>query len=190
MKIRLAGLIHNTTVNGPGIRTGIWVQGCTLACPGCCNATTWSPDGGTEWDVDALAATISEEAAEGTEGITLSGGEPFQQTRQVLELVKAIKILEPDWTVFLFTGYRLNEVKEMGEKAVLLLHALDIVVTGRFRKELRRHAKWRSSGNQEVHYLTDRYKEEPGRVPLVAEFHIGDDGRVVKTGFAGKEFRL
>ena len=139
-------------IYGPGQRFVIWVQGCTLGCKGCWNQQFWSVDGGNERTIDQLMNQIL--SIPGTEGITLLGGEPLQQSSMVLELIKKCK--QSDLTVFLYTGY---EPKEFDETMQSCFDSSDIVVTGRYVESKRDVSlKWRGSNNQVVHFPTLRYR--------------------------------
>lgn len=79
--MRLHDIQHKSRANGPGLRTVVWTQGCTLACPECWNPRTHNPTSGEEVDPSALAERIVREAPAGTEGVTISGGEPMAAGR-------------------------------------------------------------------------------------------------------------
>jgi anaerobic ribonucleoside-triphosphate reductase activating protein len=87
MKIRLANTIQSDSiVDGPGIRTVIWTQGCPHNCPGCHNPETHNFNGGFEMDVNELKEQLS--SLRNQDGITLSGGEPMMQPVACLEIAK------------------------------------------------------------------------------------------------------
>lgn len=117
---------HNY-VNGPSCRFVIWVQGCHLACPECWNKHTWSFEKSTEISVDALFEQIA--ITKGISGITLSGGEPFIQAKNLYKLVKKIKN-ELGLNLQIFTGYERYELTGKYQKK--LLELTDILVAGRF----------------------------------------------------------
>ena len=74
--VRIARVVPRTAVEGPGVRTAVWVQGCSVRCAGCFNPHTWAAEGGTSVPVAALLAILVDQEVE---GITLLGGEPFDQ---------------------------------------------------------------------------------------------------------------
>tara|TARA_Y100000310_G_scaffold251774_2_gene258401 strand:- start:1185 stop:1610 length:426 start_codon:yes stop_codon:yes gene_type:complete len=141
-----------------------------------------------------LAQELVANAAEHTEGITLSGGEPLQQQQGVLSLIREVKALRPEWSVFMFTGHTPGELDNLSDFDTELMDQIDVLVAGRFVRKLRIHARWRSSSNQRVLFLTDRYAHLEHQVNqpfgLEMELHINEDGSVVKTGYAGKNFCL
>ena len=88
-KIRISGIIQEDTANGPGIRTTIFTQGCEIHCPGCQNSQTWDINGGTEYTVEELLEKIHDDIL--SYAVTISGGEPTLQYRQLLPLVQHLK---------------------------------------------------------------------------------------------------
>ncbi|MGP3927937.1 4Fe-4S single cluster domain-containing protein [Streptomyces sp. 8N616] len=180
--LNIARTIPRSAVNGPGERFVVWVQGCSLHCPGCWNPDTWSHRPRTEVPVHDLAETIL--ATEGIEGITLTGGEPFEQAAQLAIL--ASRVRAAGLSVMAFTGFELNELDSPARKELLAL--CDILVAGRFRRADRSlNLVWRGSSNQTVHFLTERYSlaSMPGKT--ACEIHIGADGSVTVTGFPSSE---
>ena len=152
--LRVHSAIPRSRVNGPGERLVAWVQGCTLACPGCFNAEACAPDGGYEVAVEDLARQVLD--TQGIEGITLSGGEPFQQAAPAAQLCGLVR--ETGRSVFVFSGYTLDEIQADRDPAKHELLALtDVLVGGRYVESRKCHLLWRGSDNQAVHFLTDRY---------------------------------
>src|SRR5512146_1753784 len=108
-KLRLHHFLPASRANGPGLRAVIWVQGCTLNCPGCFNPQTHSTREGTLVDVNEVFQQI---LALGTsiEGVTLSGGEPLQQVQPVLALLKRVR-KETSLSTLVFSGYTWQEIE-------------------------------------------------------------------------------
>jgi anaerobic ribonucleoside-triphosphate reductase activating protein len=179
--LSVARWIERSRVNGPGERFVLWVQGCTLRCPGCWNRDTWeSLPAGTS--IDAVWAAI--EGARGIEGITLTGGEPFEQADALCALVERCRAR--GLSAMSFTGYELEELQAPAQRA--LLARLDIVVTGRYRAAERSlDLAWRGSSNQRVRFLTERYNDQDLPGGRESEVHIASDGRIVVTGFPEAE---
>lgn len=138
------------TVLGPGRRVGVWVQGCTLACPGCASRDTWAPAGGREIPVPELLATLTTLGADCT-GLTVSGGEPLQQPGELAGLLRAVRAdataRRQDWDVLLFTGLTPDEWTPAQRSAAELA---DAVVAGRYRAGEPGTASLRASANQEL----------------------------------------
>lgn len=176
--IRIGHRLDRSEIYGPGLRSVIWVQGCTLACKGCWNTQYWSAKGGDEILVSKLLKEI--EDLDDIEGITLLGGEPLQQAKASLELIKGAKSL--GLSVFLYTGY---EPSEFDETMLACFNMSDIAVTGRYVQELRDTGlRWRGSQNQQVHFISDLYNESMLSEQTEVEFQIHPNGRVVAVGYA------
>ncbi|MBH24058.1 MAG: ribonucleoside-triphosphate reductase activating protein [Myxococcales bacterium] len=175
--INVARTLPRSAVNGPGERFVVWVQGCSLRCPGCWNPDTWSVKPRRPVRASALAQEIL--GASGIEGVTLTGGEPFEQASALVHLVTPLR--QAGLSVMAFTGFRLDELGDERRRALLSL--CDVVVAGRYVRALRAELGWRGSSNQRVHFLTDRYT--PAAVPDApeCEVYIEPDGSLTMTGF-------
>lgn len=155
MAIEVAQLVGRTRAEGPGSRFAIWVQGCPLRCPGCCNPEMFSARGGHRLETAELMKAIAAEG-DGVEGISLLGGEPFAQARGCAELAGAARA--SGLSVVVFSGYRLDELETI-DGAGELLAQTDLLFDGRYdrdRPDTRR--RWVGSTNQVAHFLTDRYR--------------------------------
>lgn len=175
-EVRLHGIDPRSRANGPGVRFVVWLQGCTLGCPGCFNPGTHAADAGTVTTVEAIAAQLAEA---GAEGLSLSGGEPLQQpeaSRALLEAARALGL-----STLAFSGYTLAEIRTLpGGPAIL--ERLDVLVDGRYVAGERLGRGLRGSANQRIHLLTDRYTLADVEATPVAEVVIGVDGLVQLTG--------
>lgn len=144
--IRLAGIEPMSTVDGQGLRYTIFVQGCIHRCKGCHNPETHDPYGGYHKNIDDVISDI--ENYKGIRGITLSGGDPLYSERypEVLELCKKYKAKNPDKTIWLYTGYRFEEISNID-----ILEYIDVMVDGRFDINLRSlELRFRGSSNQRI----------------------------------------
>ncbi|MCK6475939.1 MAG: radical SAM protein [Phycisphaerales bacterium] len=178
MRLNLARTLPRSAVNGPGERFVVWVQGCRLACPGCWNPDTWAFERRDLRSVDDLANCIL--ATEGIEGVTFTGGEPFAQARALAAL--AGRVRAGGLSVFVFTGYDLDELTRPEHRA--LLAVTDVVVAGRYVEAKRANGLvWRGSANQRVLFLSDRYGAADMEDVAEVEFHLGSDGTLTVTGF-------
>ena len=147
MKIRIAGIVEESYVDGEGIRFAIFMQGCLRNCKGCHNPETHALDGGKILDTEEIIAKIKKNPL--LTGITLTGGEPLLQIAPALELAKNAKNLGLD--VWLYTGYKFSEIPN---DAAELLNFVDVVVDGEYIEELRDlDLKFRGSKNQQIIYL-------------------------------------
>lgn len=146
MNIRLASMPFESIVDGDGLRIVIFVQGCERDCKGCHNLETQDPEGGFEISIDKLIDPICSNKI--ISGITLSGGEPFDQKEECLELVKAIKDRRPDLNVWAYTGYLFEELLDSHKD---LLEEIDVLVDGPFILEKKSSdLRFRGSSNQRI----------------------------------------
>lgn len=194
-------LIHSmlprSAVNGPGERVVVWLQGCDLRCPGCWNPFSHGFDGSRDKPVDEVGEWIL--SCQGVEGVTFSGGEPFQQAADLRSLCEYIKLRRPGLSIGVFSGYTVNELvqgqwrwrsprSDAWVKGDFTLFAqirqfLDFGVFGRFRQTMACSDKpLCGSRNQEVVFLSDRYSPRDLQ-PQSYEVNIGGDGVVTITGF-------
>ncbi len=148
MKIRLAGLVDDSIVDGPGYRFTVFVQGCPHHCPGCHNPKTHDYEGGYEGDTDEIFAKIMENPL--LQGVTFSGGEPMDQAIPLVELAKKIKAAGLD--LWVYTGYTYEVLKTKNDAAVQeLLSLADVLVDGPFIMEQRDiELAFRGSRNQRI----------------------------------------
>ena len=126
--IRLAGIVPESIVDGPGLRMTIFVQGCPHHCDGCHNPGTHDFDGGNEVTVDNVLNTINARYF-GLDGITLSGGEPFCQAEQCAYIARVAHCL--GLNVWVYMGFTFEELLGRTEAMALLLET-DVLVDGRF----------------------------------------------------------
>lgn len=163
--MRISRLAAPVTVLGPGRRLGLWVQGCTLACTGCASVDTWDTQAGIEINPVELASRLADACREhDLDGITVSGGEPFQQADELAVVLEALDERQAlsGRDVLVFTGYTADAARRRGPD---LWNRVDALVCGPYRVG-QPSADWlRSSGNQELVLRTDlarsRYDEEP-----------------------------
>ena len=164
--LRIADTIQDSIVDGPGFRFVVFTQGCLRHCPECHNPHTWDPNGGKEVTVDSLYKTLASNPL--TDGITLSGGEPYLQAAACAELAQRAKA--GGFNVWCYSGYTFEEIIEIaknddGFKA--LIEATDVLIDGMFLiEEKSLTLKWRGSQNQRV--IDVRKSLENGEVVLHA----------------------
>lgn len=177
--LNLHALLPHSRANGPGVRLVLWLQGCTLGCPGCFNPATHAPEPQWQVPVEDLVGRIVAEA-QAIDGITLSGGEPLQQPEALLALLAAIRT-RTTLSVLLFSGYTLLEIRQMPLGPAILAH-VDVLIAGRYVQTRRLAHGLRGSANKTVHLLTDRYTlEDIEHVPL-AEVSIDTAGNILLSG--------
>lgn len=146
--MQIYGLVQDSIVDGPGFRFSCFVQGCPHNCPGCHNPDSHDPDGGREMTVEEVAAELLKNPL--TDGLTLSGGEPFAQPEACLELAKIAHA--HGLNVWSYSGWTFEYLRDQGTAAQqALLRELDVLVDGPFVLEQRTLAlPWRGSRNQRV----------------------------------------
>jgi anaerobic ribonucleoside-triphosphate reductase activating protein len=159
----VAQIVPCTEAEGPGRRFALWLQGCPLRCPGCCNPEMLPFEGGTPTALGDLIAQIETARAYGIEGITLLGGEPLAHAAGAAALAKAVR--QRGLSVMVFSGYTLEEAWRLPDPAVAeLLARADILVDGPYvREQPETRRRWIGSANQRVHFLSDRYRADDPR---------------------------
>lgn len=148
MTVRIAGIIRESIVDGPGIRFVVFTQGCPHHCPGCHNPESHDPAGGYDCEIDTILTEIQKDPL--LKGVTFSGGEPFEQPEPLAELAEQIKALGLD--LFIYTGYLFEELQQRQDAATDRLIALaDYIVDGPFiLAEKSLELKFRGSRNQRM----------------------------------------
>ena len=148
--MRIAGTVQDSIVDGPGFRFVVFTQGCEKCCEGCHNPATWDIHGGTEMTVEEVVTEMFSNPL--TDGLTLSGGEPFLQAAECAELAAAAR--EKGLNVWVYTGYSFEELisrTETEPEIGALLKLTDILVDGEFiLAERTLSLKWRGSRNQRL----------------------------------------
>lgn len=146
--MRIYGLVQDSIVDGPGFRFVCFVQGCPHHCPGCHNPDSHDSAGGREMTVEEVGQELLKNPL--TDGLTLSGGEPFQQPEDCLALAKLAH--NHGLNVWCYTGYTYEFLLREGTKAQkALLEEIDVLIDGPFLLAQRSLAlPWRGSGNQRV----------------------------------------
>lgn len=177
----LHNFVTQSRANGPGERAVIWAQGCPRKCPGCFNPDTHSFAKRELVTVEELESRIL--AIKGIDGVTFSGGEPFEQARELAKLAK--RLHKHELSVVCYTGYTLEELKAGNRKEWNdLLGQVDLLIDGPYVQEMRCHEPYRGSANQRLILLTNRIRsEEVFGNNQTAEFTLGADGTVEQTGF-------
>ncbi len=158
--IRTAGIVSESIVDGPGIRYVVFAQGCNHNCPGCHNKHTHDFNGGTLTTVKNIIDDMKRNPL--LDGITLSGGEPFEQAEAFSVLAKEVKTM--GLNVMTYTGYTFEKIME--EKIVhkgwgALLRATDILVDGKFEEKRKNPMlPFRGSDNQRIIDINESISRE------------------------------
>lgn len=143
---------HNITkddmLNGEGLRVVLWVSGCSHHCEGCHNPITWDAEGGIPFDAAAERELLEILGRDYISGITFSGGDPLYEgnREEIARLAKKIKLEYSDKSIWLYTGYRWEEIS-----ALPLMQYIDVLVDGRFVADLKdTKLHWKGSFNQRI----------------------------------------
>lgn len=173
-----------TTVEGPGKRFCLWVQGCSIRCEGCGVPWTWAKENGEKISVEDLYAEIKKSQKDSDiEGITFLGGEPFDQPEALGELAKMVRTL--GLSVMTFSGYLIDDLKKRPECQILLANT-DLLIDGPFvQGKLDLSRPWVGSSNQRYHFLTSRYRDLEMNLMSIenkVEVRLKEDGTVSING--------
>lgn len=146
--------IHNITTydmkNGDGLRTVLWVAGCTHHCKGCQNPCTWDENDGVPFDENAKKELFDSLTEKYVQGLTLSGGDPLHPANidEIGLIIEEVKTKFPDKDIWLYTGFTWEELLKMN---LPYLNKIDVLIDGRFEEPLKDTTlKWRGSSNQRV----------------------------------------
>ncbi len=160
--VRLGAFAPLTEAMGPGKRACVWVQGCTIDCPGCATPELIPNVGGETVTTRELADRIREARdSHGIEGVSFSGGEPFEQAMALAEITAILRA--EGLSILAWSGHPRSflEGPHAPPGSASLLASLDVLIDGRFvLKRVARRLPLRGSTNQRIHLLTDRYRAE------------------------------
>ncbi len=151
---RIGGILYNSMTNGEGVRTVIFFAGCGHRCRGCHNKHLWDKDSGDEVSVDDILDTISSQIPL-IDGVTFSGGEPFEQIEDAVKIANFIKYkFVKKIDLWVYTGYRYEDLKDIANRNLAvkeLLCLTDVLVDGRYIEELHdENLRYRGSSNQRI----------------------------------------
>lgn len=142
--LRVVDIVEGTSVDGPGLRTSIYLAGCDHHCPGCHNPQTWTHDAGHDMTVDEIMRVVHRSGY----NVTLTGGDPMYQARALMPLVKEIRAA--GYTIWCYTGFTVEELRAMPDTAALL-DEIDVLVDGPYIEAQRDTGLlFRGSANQRI----------------------------------------
>ena len=152
--------------NGPGVRTSLFVSGCSHHCPGCFNEISWDFNYGKPFTQDTIDSIIESLKPDYIQGLTLLGGEPFEYSNQkgLLPLVRQVREVMPQKDIWCFTGFLFDKdiIENMCKKwkeTNELLSYIDVLVDGRFVEELKNlNLKFKGSENQRTILVNESLK--------------------------------
>lgn len=151
--IAISRLHFPVTTLGPGRRIGIWLQGCSIQCPGCISKDTWDPNQG--WtSVDSVITAVEHWMPE-AQGITISGGEPFDQPNALRTLLQNLRKVSTG-DILVYSGYAFSDLIDWLEADSGLI---DVLISEPYEERSRQTLPLRGSDNQSLHLLTDLGRE-------------------------------
>jgi anaerobic ribonucleoside-triphosphate reductase activating protein len=178
MYINIHSVINSSRVNGPGDRFVIWTQGCRKGCKNCYNPETWSHYRNNLILVDEIFESIKNSSAT---GVTISGGDPFEQPEELFYLLTKIKQLDLSDGVIVFTGFTIDEIR-VREELNKSLDYIDVLIDGLYIEEKRISSGLAGSSNQEFYFLTDKISRD--KIVIDQEVEIHSLGELIQiTGF-------
>ena len=146
--LRWSAIRKQDIANGPGTRVSIWVQGCPFHCKGCFNPETWNPDAGHVLGPKVLKQFLDFGNNNYIFGYSILGGEPLLNCKDMLQLVMAIKEKYPNKTIWMWTGFKYEDLTNEQKE---ILKYIDVLVDGQFIDELKNpNLKFRGSSNQRI----------------------------------------
>lgn len=192
--MRIARILYPVTVLGPGKRIAIWVAGCAKRCKGCANPELWDSTAYPELELSTLKNAIDsliEKAGGHIDGVTISGGEPFDQPEALLEFVEYLEEKTED--ILIFSGYK-KETLEQRKTTRRILDLIAVLVDEEYVEEENLGEVLRGSSNQNIHVLkknmTEAYtaylSENEGK-HLVENFPVSDG--IIAVGIHKKDFK-
>lgn len=149
MDIRINLVYHPLYVLGRGRRVGVWFQGCSLGCEGCISQHTWSQEGGQLYTVQNLVDVL---VGYGTNKVTISGGEPFEQSESLKALLIALRKEGID-DILIYSGFDYGYLQK---KFADILELIDVLVVGRFERDKPTEFVYKGSDNQEMIVLNKK----------------------------------
>jgi anaerobic ribonucleoside-triphosphate reductase activating protein len=168
--------MERTRANGPGVRLGIWVQGCSRNCPGCINPETHDISQGEElYTYEILSIILANE--KNIEGISISGGEPLDQSEELLELLLQIRN-KTELPVILWTGYPRNGLEQI-ISVEKLSKLVDLMIIGPYIEEFHEPIGLKGSSNQEYIFFSKKYNEQDLlEVPSAEVIFVGGEMQI------------
>ena len=175
MNIRGYGI---SKVNGPGNRFVLWTQGCSKGCSECFNPETWSTKVYKEYSPIELFHLIQNFEVD---GITISGGDPLEQEEELLELLMLLSSIRFKKGIILFSGFTRAEISRSPIREACLKY-IDVLIDGRYEKNLKLDFSLRGSSNQEFYFFSNKILRD--ELFFDQEIEISySEGDIIVTGF-------
>lgn len=170
--VRVNRLHYPVTALGPGVRLGVWLQGCSIGCRGCVALDTWDPADAASRPVADVVASARALVDGPVDGVTITGGEPFEQVTGLPELLAALRDEFRGADLLAYSGYELDHLVKVAAPA---LARLDAVITGPYIADRPAASAWWGSANQTLTPLTDLGAERYANVPSDARLQVDVD---------------
>ena len=154
LKVGISRVHFPVTTLGPGKRLGIWFQGCSLRCEGCISVDTWAT-AKTLIPIDQLMMALSSYLPL-VDGITISGGEPFDQFDALLAIVAQLRE-KTKVDILLYTGYSIEDIPDQLQQ---IKPYIDVLISDPFQRQTSQTLRLRGSDNQRLHCFTSQAKEK------------------------------
>ena len=151
IKVIVAGGLRESCQNGNGIRNVLFLAGCSRHCLGCHNKEIQNKDVGDVLTIDeVIKYLLNDDSRTIIDGVTISGGEPFEQPEALLEITKRLKNLGVN--IWIYSGYTYDELSQNLIFCEILKN-INVLVDGEFKKDLKTNKRYRGSDNQRILYL-------------------------------------
>ena len=165
-------------VNGPGVRFVLWTQGCSKGCSECFNPETWSTNIYKELSPTQIFELIKNFEVD---GVTISGGDPLEQEDELLELLMLLSTMRLRKGVILFSGFTRAEISSNFIREQCLKY-IDVLIDGRYEKNLKVDFSLRGSSNQEFYFFSNKISSD--ELSFDQEIEISSlEGDIMMTGF-------
>lgn len=186
-QVTINRIVKSTKVEGFGIRYCIWFQGCSIRCNGCSNKDMWNIKEGNNINIDDLVQDILNQHDK-IEGITILGGEPFDQEEELATICKEVSKF--GYSIILFTGYKYKDLINKESKNIdKIMKYTDLLIDGPFELENKDYSRpWIGSSNQNYIFLSNRYNiEQLNGIKNKFEINIDTRGRILINGMGDYE---
>lgn len=188
--VRMTKLQPHSYVAGPGRRCVLWVAGCNRRCPGCFQPHFFDFRAGKPMPIEMLAEQIV--SIRGIEGLSISGGEPFEQSDPLAKLCQTLR-QRSNLNILAYSGYTLESLQAISAAHRRLLDQLDWLIDGEYREAERGPYLWRGSANQRIHHLASNpsasgssAESDFNRDPVSESIQVVvENDRIVVGGFPG-----